>query len=105
MQSPSSRIVIVSSASFREVEDPLVLERDLLARSDTPGRQLYAETKFVQLLGAHWWRRKLQGTSCTVVAVSPGLVPATNIGKGMGVNFTMDWPGARTIDAGEFRSI
>jgi NAD(P)-dependent dehydrogenase (short-subunit alcohol dehydrogenase family) len=105
MQSPSSRIVIVSSASFREVEDPLVFERDLLAGSNTPGRQLYAETKFVQLLGAHWWRRKLQGTSCTVVAVSPGLVPATNIGKGMGVNFTMDWPGARTIDAGEFRSI
>ncbi|KAK0622430.1 hypothetical protein B0T14DRAFT_426089 [Immersiella caudata] len=95
-----SRIVITSSASFREVEDPSAFEHNLLAGSGTPGRKLYAETKFVQLLGAHWWRRNLQGTGCVVVAVSPGLVPATNIGTGMGVDFTMDWPGAREIGDG-----
>lgn len=37
-----------------------------------------------------------------VVAVSPGLVPGTGIGKGMGVNFTMEWKGARSIQDGEF---
>lgn len=35
-------------------------------------------TKFIQILGAHWWRRELEGT-CTVVAVSPGLIPGTGL--------------------------
>ncbi|KAK5659951.1 hypothetical protein OQA88_13416 [Cercophora sp. LCS_1] len=95
----ASRLVFVSSASFREVQDPAVFEHDLLAASGTPGRKLYAETKFVNLLGAHWWRRDLMG-KCIVVAVSPGLVPGTNIGKGMGVDFTMEWPGARRVEDG-----
>lgn len=29
-------------------------------------------------MNAHWWRRQLAG-SCTVVAVSPGLIPDTGI--------------------------
>jgi len=34
----------------------------------------------VQLLGVHWWRRQLDG-SCKVLAVSPGLVPDTALGR------------------------
>lgn len=41
---------------------------------------LYCETKFIQLLGAHWWRRQL-GNKCTVVAVSPGLIPGTGLSR------------------------
>ena len=99
--SSHARLVFTSSASFREVDDPHVFEGDLLAGSGTPGRKLYSETKFTQLLGTHCWRRELQkrNTGCTVVAVSPGLVPRTGIGKGMGMDFT-GWDGARELHEG-----
>lgn len=99
--SSNTHIIFTSSASFREVDDPRVFERDLLAGSGTPGRKLYSETKFTHLLGAHWWRRELhkRKTGCTVVAVSPGLVPRTGIGKGMGMDFT-GWDGARELHEG-----
>lgn len=55
------------------------LDDDVKAGSQTE-RSLYSATKFIQLLGAHWWRRELQGR-CTVVAVSPGLIPGTGLGR------------------------
>ena len=56
------------------------LDVDLKANSDASGIALYSETKFAQLLGAHWWRRQL-GDSCHVVAVSPGLIPETRLSR------------------------
>lgn len=41
---------------------------------------IYCATKFQQLLGAQWWRRELAGR-VTVVAVSPGMVPGTGLGR------------------------
>ncbi|KAK3936568.1 NAD(P)-binding protein [Diplogelasinospora grovesii] len=77
-----SRIVIVSSGAIRSIQDPSVLERDMKAGAGTPGFAIYGETKFVQLLAAHWWRRQLAG-SCDVVAVSPGLIPGTGLTRGL----------------------
>lgn len=56
------------------------MDVDLKANSDAGPGELYAETKFTQLLGAHWWRRQL-AESCKVVAVSPGLIPGTGIAR------------------------
>ncbi|KAH8895973.1 NAD(P)-binding protein, partial [Thozetella sp. PMI_491] len=78
--SSQSRIVVVSSGGVRNVTDELLvtLENDVKAGSGTHPWTLYAETKFIQLLSAHWWRRELTG-QCTVVAVSPGLIPGTGL--------------------------
>ncbi|KAK4224197.1 WW domain-containing oxidoreductase [Podospora fimiseda] len=98
--SSSSRIVVVSSGAVTRVEDPATLEQDLLHGSGITGHETYSRTKFVQLLGAHWWRRQLSNTGCKVVAVSPGLVPNTGIGRGSGLNLTMDMPDAKTVSQG-----
>jgi NAD(P)-dependent dehydrogenase (short-subunit alcohol dehydrogenase family) len=66
-----SRIVVVSSGAIRGVQDPNTLDDIVKAESGTEWHSLYSATKFTQLLGAHWWRRQLQG-QCDVVAVSPG---------------------------------
>ncbi|KAK8076043.1 hypothetical protein PG994_003315 [Apiospora phragmitis] len=66
-----SRIVVVSSGGIRR-GDPVQADNVLLANSGADGFD------FTQLLNAHWWRRQLAG-SCTVVAVSPGLIPMTGI--------------------------
>ncbi|KAK3995327.1 WW domain-containing oxidoreductase [Cladorrhinum sp. PSN332] len=96
----SSRIVVVSSGAVQRVQDPGTLGQDLLHGSGVAGHDTYSQTKFVQLLGAHWWRRQLSNTGCKVVAVSPGLVPNTGIGKGSGMNLTMDMPDAKTVSQG-----
>lgn len=70
------------------------------AGSGTEGRTIYSDTKFAQLLGAHWWRRQLTG-KCDVVAVSPGLIPGTGIGAGSGMNLTLDMADAKPIPEGE----
>jgi hypothetical protein len=75
------------------------LDNDLKAGSGVGGLTIYSETKFVQLLGAHWWRRHLAG-SCKVVAVSPGLIPGTGLGAGLGIKLTMDIPDAKTVPEG-----
>ncbi|KAH8901937.1 NAD(P)-binding protein [Coniochaeta sp. PMI_546] len=93
-----SRIVVVSSGAIRGAK-PDALDKDLRAGSGAEPFTLYGETKFVQLLGAHWWRRQLAG-SCTVVAVSPGLIPGTGLGRGSGIQLTMDMPDAKPVSQG-----
>ncbi|KAJ7132326.1 hypothetical protein C8R44DRAFT_773759 [Mycena epipterygia] len=75
-----SRIIVVSSGAIRMVSDVSDIENSLKAGAGTDTLGVYCRTKFVQLLGAHWWRRQLQG-SCDVVAVSPGMIPGTGIGR------------------------
>ncbi|KAL2022450.1 hypothetical protein VTK56DRAFT_5279 [Thermocarpiscus australiensis] len=94
-----SRIVFVSSGAVRMVKDPGLLDNDLKGGSGVNGLTVYAETKFVQLLSAHWWRRQLAG-QCTVVAVSPGFVPNTGLGRGSGMKATVDMPDAKTVPEG-----
>jgi NAD(P)-dependent dehydrogenase (short-subunit alcohol dehydrogenase family) len=99
-----SRLVFVSSGAVRQVEDPGVLEEDVKDGSGVPGFKLYSETKFIQLLGAHWWRRELTG-KCVVVAVSPGLIPGTGLGRGMGMDLPKSMPDAKSVPEGEFPSL
>ena len=119
-----SRIVVVSSGAIRGVrnQDPSeypshlfavkallgasiltffcleTLDVDLKANSGANNRVVYSASKFVQLLGAHYWRRNLP--DCTVLAVSPGLIPDTKLaGRDMGL--TMSMPDAKTIPEGK----
>jgi hypothetical protein len=80
------------------------LDKDLKAGSGVDIQMTYSQTKFVQLLGAHWWRRQLKG-QCIVVAVSPGLIPGTGLTRGMNVKLTMDMPDAKPLDEGEFKVV
>lgn len=72
------------------------LDVDLKANSDAGKFPVYCGSKFVQLLGAHYWRRHLPG--CTIVAVSPGLVPDTNLATGMALSMSM--ADAKTVPEG-----
>jgi NAD(P)-dependent dehydrogenase (short-subunit alcohol dehydrogenase family) len=74
------------------------LERDLRADTVIDLYTTYCQTKFVQLANAHWWRRELAGKA-TVVAVSPGFIPGTNLVKKSGL-FSEDMPGAQSIAEG-----
>ncbi|KAH8786011.1 hypothetical protein F5883DRAFT_536674 [Diaporthe sp. PMI_573] len=78
LEESRTRIVVVSSGAIKIVKDTAGLEDSAKAKAETYHLQLYPMTKFIQLLGAHWWRRELQGT-CKVVAVSPGLIPGTGL--------------------------
>ncbi|KAK3347135.1 hypothetical protein B0T25DRAFT_294906 [Lasiosphaeria hispida] len=96
---PTGRVIVVSSGAVRNVPDASVLDADLLAGGpEVPRATTYAQTKFVQLLGAHWWRRTLAGRA-VVVAVSPGLVPGTGLGRGMGFA-GMVGPDAKSVPEG-----
>lgn len=79
-----------------------LLEEDVKGGSKTE-RSVYSATKFIQLLGAHWWRRQLQG-KCHVVAVSPGLIPGTGLPRGTSMVFSNDHPDAKSIPEGMFTS-
>ncbi|OGM46559.1 short-chain dehydrogenase/reductase [Aspergillus bombycis] len=93
-----SRIVVVSSGAIRRVRDqnPATLDVDLKANSNAGIRTVYSASKFVQLLGALSWRRELP--SCTIIAVSPGLIPSTKLATDLGLS--MDMPDAKTIPEG-----
>ncbi|KAI0131221.1 NAD(P)-binding protein [Daldinia grandis] len=99
LEASKSRIVVISSGAACFVKDPTLLEDDLKGGSKTK-RSVYGATKFVQLLGAHWWRRQLEG-KCHVVAVSPGLVPSTNLVRGSNqYNDLVNRPEARSVSQG-----
>ncbi|KAL8377254.1 hypothetical protein RB595_008098 [Gaeumannomyces hyphopodioides] len=76
-----SRIVVVSSGAVQNVPDPTTLAETLKLGSGAVSWKTYPASKFLQLLTAHWWRRELHGV-CDVVAVSPGLIPGTGLGRG-----------------------
>lgn len=90
-----NRFLMHISLSFllRHLE---TLDVDLKANSGAGKFPIYCGSKFVQLLGAHYWRRHLPG--CTVVAVSPGLVPDTNLATGMALSMSM--ADAKTVPEG-----
>ncbi|KAI3341561.1 hypothetical protein F4824DRAFT_515106 [Ustulina deusta] len=97
-----SRIIVVSSGIIRNVrnQDPETLDVDLKAESGAGPAVVYGASKFAQLLSAHWWRRRF-GDSVRVVAVSPGLVPGTRLGRHL--NLKVDGnslPDAKSIEEG-----
>ncbi|KAM3511872.1 hypothetical protein MY11210_004490 [Beauveria gryllotalpidicola] len=94
-----SRIIFVSSGAVTSVSDPGAADEALKSGSGAAELVLYRMTKFVQLLGAHWWRRELTGV-CDVVAVSPGLVPGTGIGRGSSIKLPTGSPDAKTVPQG-----
>ncbi|KAK9776038.1 hypothetical protein SCAR479_07258 [Seiridium cardinale] len=96
-----SRIVVVSSGAIRNLRDndPKTLDSDLLANSGADGAVIYSATKFTQLLGAHYWRRQLSG-SATVVAVSPGLIPGTGLGRHFSQKIPANVPDAKSVEEG-----
>ncbi|KAJ5039172.1 hypothetical protein NUH16_008953 [Penicillium rubens] len=100
LSASQSRIVVVSSGAIRNVRggDPSTLDVDLKANSGANARVVYSASKFTQLLGAHYWRRSLP--SCTVVAVSPGLIPNTKLAQHSSLALTMDMPDAKTVPEG-----
>jgi len=93
-----ARIVQVTSGAVRGVSDPSVLENHLKAGAGGDDLAVYSETKFVQFLGAHWWRRQLKG-QCDVVAVSPGLIPGTGLGR-EGLPIPKNLPDAKPVPEG-----
>jgi NAD(P)-dependent dehydrogenase (short-subunit alcohol dehydrogenase family) len=80
--------------------DAAAMDIDLQADSGATSFALYTETKFAQLLSAHWWRRQL-ADSCKVLTVSPGLIPGTGLGRGSGMTISMDTPDAKPMSEGE----
>lgn len=78
-----------------------MIDKHLLAGSGEDARTIYSDSKFVQLLAAHWWRRQLQGSS-DVVAVSPGLIPQTNLSRYVNVGLSMSMPDAKTVPEGQY---
>ncbi|KAJ5163837.1 uncharacterized protein N7500_005667 [Penicillium coprophilum] len=100
LSASQSRIVVVSSGAIRNVRegDPSTLDVDLKANSGASAKVVYSASKFTQLLGAHYWRRSLP--DCSVVAVSPGLIPNTKLARHSGLKLTMDMPDAKTVPEG-----
>jgi NAD(P)-dependent dehydrogenase (short-subunit alcohol dehydrogenase family) len=75
------------------------LDVDLKAGSGASARVVYSASKFAQLLGAHYWRRHLP--TCTVVAVSPGLIPNTKLAQHPSLGLSMDMPDAKGVPEGK----
>ncbi|KAH8174956.1 short chain dehydrogenase domain-containing protein [Sarocladium implicatum] len=94
-----SRVVIVSSGAVNMVKDSSNLDHDLKGAAGATSMKVYSGTKFVQLLGAHWWRRELSGTN-TVVAVSPGMIPGSGLYRGSGQRMPSNSPDAKSVPQG-----
>ncbi|KAJ5318615.1 hypothetical protein N7476_005035 [Penicillium atrosanguineum] len=110
-----SRLIFVSSSAICSVTDPSrpsfsyqilseahssgVLEKDLAAPSNANQFTIYGESKFVNFLGAQWWRRKL-ANQCRVVAVSPGFVPGTGLSRHSKESLPTNHPDAKSIPEG-----
>ena len=75
------------------------LENDMLAAQETD-KNAYSPSKFIQLLNAHWWRRQL-GSQATVVAVSPGLIPGTGLGRYTDWKVSHDVADAKSVPQGK----
>lgn len=75
-----TRIVYVSSEVFAGVTDASALRPKQLAGAGTHFYDLYCTTKLSQLLGALWWSRTF-GDKASIVAVSPGMVNGTGLGR------------------------
>ncbi|KAI0484197.1 hypothetical protein GGR56DRAFT_13861 [Xylariaceae sp. FL0804] len=100
LEQSKSRIVVISSGAVRVIKDPNVLEEEVSASGKYQSAQsIYCATKFIQLLGAQWWRRELLGT-CTVVATSPGLIPGTSLFKDTGISIPSNSPDAKPVSEG-----
>ena len=80
------------------------MEDELTAGSGTHFRTVYSDSKFTQLLGAHWWRRQLDG-QCRVVAVSPGLIPNTGLARSVDFKLSSDMPDAKSVPEGKTRPL
>ncbi|KAI0020479.1 hypothetical protein F4780DRAFT_779598 [Xylariomycetidae sp. FL0641] len=102
LEESKCRIVVVSSGAIRNVPNPSKLEEEVRAGTGTKqevSRSIYSATKFIQLLNAQWWRRQLKG-SCEVVAVSPGLIPGTGIGRGSSMVIPSQHSDAKSVPEG-----
>ncbi|KXJ86285.1 hypothetical protein Micbo1qcDRAFT_140479 [Microdochium bolleyi] len=99
LESSHSRIVVVSSGAIRGVKEPDALEEDMLSGAGQTTHNHYSASKFIQLLGANWWRRQL-GDKALVVAVSPGLVPGTRIDRHKMLQLSQSLPDAKTVPEG-----
>jgi hypothetical protein len=94
-----SRVVFVSSGAVRNPKDLAKVRSDLRADSGAGYFDVYTASKLVQLMGAHYWRRQLQGQA-DVIAVSPGMIPDTKLSRHTGQKFGAGSPDAKDVPTG-----